>query len=151
MSRLRPRRFAHIPHHENGCLYAVELDNGLVKVGLSSNPRTRMSTLATTCRREFASEFLQFFIGPDLAAGVSPYAAERLLLARITRMAVALPGRSEFFAGLSFDDAKALVLKVSSECQAGQRRVEGADPSGFDSLNSHGLKHGHASPATPLN
>lgn len=35
--------------------------------------------------------------------------------------------------------------------EAAQSSVVGADPSGFDSLDSHGLKHGCASPATPLN
>ena len=60
--------FEVIPRHFDGCVYAVQLSNGVVKVGFSRNPRTRMCSLSDQVRRKFGVRLTKFHVGDNLPA-----------------------------------------------------------------------------------
>lgn len=108
------QRFAGIPRHfQNGCLYAALLTNGVVKVGLSRNPRTRMGSLSTQVRSAFGCDLQGWFIGCDLRSTQDVYAAEQHLIARMARIGSQVEGRNEFFTGVAFATAVDAVSDVS--------------------------------------
>jgi hypothetical protein len=144
----RRRRWAIPNHYDHGCLYAVEVGDGVVKVGMSRNPRTRMSTLLTTVRKSFGCDLGRYYVGPDLDSSRMVNHAEAVLIARMQAEGDVLPGRLEFFSGVTFERAQALVDLVSADfLQAGNGRQEGAGRRA-DSLISHGTKF---CPREPLN
>lgn len=81
-----------------------------VKVGCSVMPAVRLSTLHAQARRTSTAlgRFSVFPIrdGHDLAN------AECLCIHALQAVATPLPGRREHFAGISFDDATALVFSA---------------------------------------
>jgi hypothetical protein len=110
----RNTRFAAIPRAFNGCIYAAQFSNGIVKVGYSRNPRTRMSTLSNQARRIFASELVAWHIGPDMPSLRARY-AEMELIRRMTEIAPPLDGRIEYFERVDYECACELVNAVASE------------------------------------
>jgi hypothetical protein len=101
-------RFASIPRGYSGCIYVCELTNGIVKVGFSRNPRTRMVSLARQVRRQFAADIARFFIGADMSTREA-IRAESAALVCMRKIAPAVPGYLEFFTGITFDSARAVV------------------------------------------
>lgn len=108
------RRFASIPRGFDGCIYAAELSNGLLKVGFSRNPRTRMGALAKQVRREFGAQIARFHVGDDMAERAA-IRAEMSLIKRIGRLGVVVPGRVEFFQHVAFGAAVTLVRQLSRQ------------------------------------
>lgn len=105
-------RFAVIPRGFDGCVYAAELGNGLVKVGFSANPRTRMTSLSKYARRVFGVSLQRFHVGANLPKRVAAR-AETNTLRRLNRIATPLAGTKEYFAGLRFGDAVNLVNQMT--------------------------------------
>lgn len=111
----RNQRFACIPREFTACLYAAELNNGIVKVGYSRNPRTRMTSLAAQCVRQFGADILNFHIGPDLRYRRNrAMQAETDLIERLREVAPALPGRKEFFTGVPYLVVVGLIEEISA-------------------------------------
>lgn len=103
------RRFLVIPpKFQRGAVYAAELENGIVKVGYSRCPRHRMVLLSHEAKREFAADIARFYIGPDLVDR-RPYNVETHLIGLAAGLAPTVEGRNEFFRGLSFEVAVALI------------------------------------------
>lgn len=104
------RRFAEVAHAP--CVYAAELSGGVVKVGATSSARSRLMSLANEVRRGLGVEIGRFAVsmkGTTKAA----YEAEARLVLRVAQIASSLPGRREFFVGISFD-ALSLLLQEES-------------------------------------
>jgi hypothetical protein len=109
----RRQRFHSIPRFFSGCVYAAEFSNGLVKVGFSRNPRTRMGTLVNQVRRQFKSEIVRYHIGADLGHDLQATRAEQDLLRRVGRIGTPLKGSCEVFRNLPFPVAANLINQLS--------------------------------------
>lgn len=79
-------------------LYAIEFSSGVVKIGLTYKTRDRLAEL-----RRSHGEIVRFHFCEAL--GRHPVAAEKQAIAEITAFAKPLPGRIEFFSGVSFERA----------------------------------------------
>lgn len=110
----RRTRFVEIPRlgQNGGCLYAVELQNGWVKVGRSANPRSRMSSLGQNIWRHFRESIARYHIGPDIGWRMA-CAAERDLICRVRESGGRPTVIGECFSGVPFDAAVQLVAEVS--------------------------------------
>ena len=104
------RRFAEVVHAP--CVYAVELSNGIVKVGASSSARGRMMSLQAQVKRAYRAELGRFFIMPR-ATVKAAYEFETLAVHRLEQLAEPIPGRREFFAGIGFDEAVRVLRSVA--------------------------------------
>jgi hypothetical protein len=113
----RNARFSGIPRSFDACIYAVELTNGLVKVGFSRNPRTRMTSLRAQVARVFGADIARFHIGVDLPLRAA-VRAEGAALIRIGRIGTVVCGHKEFFTGVCFGAAVTLVSQVSRRAAA---------------------------------
>jgi len=93
------QRFASLEHAP--CVYVAELSTGVVKVGVSSSARARLMSLANEVKRAHAAELNRFHVAthPTVQAA---YATETKLVQRLQALAKTIPGRREFFIGLSF-------------------------------------------------
>lgn len=109
----KPERFHQIPRFYSGCVYAAELTNGVVKVGFSRNPRTRMGTLVLQARRLFGADVARFHIGLDMTEPKQALRAERELLTRASRIGSTCKGSREFFSNLPFPVAANLIDQLS--------------------------------------
>jgi len=109
----RPERFCEIPRFYSGCVYAAELTNGIVKVGFSRNPRTRMGTLVLQARRMFGADIARFHIGLDMTEPRQALQAERELLTRVSKIGAPCKGSREFFRNLPFPVAANLINQLS--------------------------------------
>lgn len=108
---VKPHRYLDIPRCFTGCVYAAELSNGLVKVGFSRNPRTRMASLAGEVRRSFGARICRYYISRNLAVRTAADAEARVL-ERLRRLAAPLKGKQEYFDNLSFGAATTLIQQV---------------------------------------
>jgi len=109
-------RFQIIPRFYAGCVYAVELTNGIVKVGWSRNPRTRMESLVWKLRKEFRTGIARFFIGRDIPSELA-CKAENDVIKRISKIGNVLPKRREYFTGVSFGHAVNLISQFSRRAE----------------------------------
>ena len=119
MKKNTSARFNGIPRFYNGCVYVAELKNGLVKVGYSKNPRTRLQSLATQVKDIFRSEINRFYIGPDIDAA-SARDAEIRTLARLRGIAPQAKGVTEYFSDVGFG----AVVTLASQMTRKPRTVE---------------------------
>jgi hypothetical protein len=106
-------RFNVIPRTFIGCVYAVELRNGVIKVGFSRNPRTRMCSLHNLVLRKFGTDISRFHISRNFSNYFTAMKAERNLLARMDRIAQPVKGHNEFFVGVRFGAACTLLRQVT--------------------------------------
>jgi len=108
------KRFGDIPRVYEGCVYAVEMSNGVVKVGSSRNPRTRMETLMYQVRSKYGCGVVRFFIGRDI-----PYrnatVVERKVICVLGRMGNPLPRTKEFFVNVRFGDAVNVIRQMNAK------------------------------------
>ncbi len=102
-----------IPRRFNSCIYAAELKNGVIKVGFSRNPRTRMCTLAVEVKRNLRSAILRWHISPNIPDAKTGRNAEAALLARMRQIGNVLAGRQEYFKDVSFGAAVTLVNQMA--------------------------------------
>ena len=108
-------RFAHIPQyatHDSGYLYVAEFDNGLVKVGFSSNPRTRIGSLEHQTRRKYRAELARIHIGCDIGYGAARKAEQRVI-ARLAAIGLPCTGTQEYFQHIQFGTAVNLVKQMA--------------------------------------
>lgn len=113
MGRKRIERYPGVDGGQYSAIYAVELSNGLIKVGYSNTPLGRMYGLALESRRKFRAEITQIHVSaalPDRCVRK----AEKVLLARMDRTANSVPKNREYFSGTSFKTARNLVEQVSA-------------------------------------
>jgi alkylation response protein AidB-like acyl-CoA dehydrogenase len=123
------RRFAEVPH--TPCLYAAELSDGSVKVGVGTSARARMMSLANEVKKAFGVELVRFEVIPKRTVKAA-YEAETVLVAHLRALgaigAAAIPGRREYFTGLNFAVACALAKVVKgSPYRAPYRYVKQAE------------------------
>jgi hypothetical protein len=89
-------------------VYVVEVGDA-VKVGRSDMPTVRLKDLHCVHRRDgIALGRFHVFPAPDRDL----YRAERRAIHALQRVATALPGRIEYFAGITFDDAVKVVREA---------------------------------------
>ena len=107
--------FASAPRWVSGFawVYAAHLSNGVVKVGFSCNPRTRMTTLSAFTRKHFASEIVAFQVSDMLPEGHARK-AEDDLIRLVGGMGAVVPGHVEFFDRVHFPAAADLVRQVKA-------------------------------------
>jgi hypothetical protein len=115
--RGRPEAYSHIPRDIN-CIYAVQFENGIVKVGFTQNPHGRMETLRSLARCKFDSEVVDFFIGDALPEAKCWTAwAEAALLEQVAAIGSPLPRHREYFKRVPFSAAVALVRQTTLDHQ----------------------------------
>lgn len=108
MTRARiHHHLAHMPLHGGRFLYAVQFHSGVVKVGMTQQPRERLRQLQKS-RGELVAHAFVHALKPRTDARV----AERTVLAELSALCAPLAGHVEFFAGLQFDDAVRAVQKA---------------------------------------
>jgi hypothetical protein len=113
------KRFASIPRGVGSCVYAAQLSNGLVKVGFSRNPRTRMGHLVWQVRRQFNSELTAFYVGEPLPApALRGIWTESAVLRRLATIGTPIAGAREFFRDVRFGVAVTLVRQMTRAQQA---------------------------------
>ncbi len=97
-----------------GFLYAVELSSGLVKIGLTRNPRARLESLATYVKRVLGARIARYHVGADIGAQAA-FMAERVALqAAIQDGALPAAEMGECFTGLAFERAVEIVNAASA-------------------------------------
>lgn len=104
-------RFPHVNRDSGPVLYVGEFSNGVVKIGYTGHPRMRLSSCLTEARKYFGRIDLQrFYVTPFFKSRADALAAERAALNAVP--ATAKPAThlaSEFFVGLTFEEAVQLV------------------------------------------
>lgn len=63
---LRPTELKLMPYGFGACVYAAEMDNGIVKIGFSQNPRSRIGALSSEAIRVFKTRLDKFYVSPLL-------------------------------------------------------------------------------------
>lgn len=106
-----------LPVFPNACLYVAELSNGTVKIGRTRTPRVRLLSLAYECRKRMSAEVLQVFVSCPISY-VPSRVAERKAIAALRSAGAPIAHRIEYFSGLDFGAAVALVQPIA-ETHAG--------------------------------
>jgi hypothetical protein len=95
-------RFSHIPR-DLGALYVAEFDGGAIKIGRSCRVRERLVGL----HNKNGFGIRQFAIYPGFER------LERACLRQVANVSKILPGRSDYFVGVSFDAVSAIVNRLT--------------------------------------
>jgi hypothetical protein len=98
------RRFANVPSSPG--VYVAEIGSDMLKVGATSNLRGRMMSLQAEAARDFSSAVKRVMVMTTRTAKAG-YEAETHLLRELSEVAVPVPGRREWFAGIEFDSFRA--------------------------------------------
>jgi hypothetical protein len=109
-------RFDSVPYKAGEhCVYALKLANGLVKVGFSRNPRSRLKHLEWQVRRQFNCEFTSFYVGEPVPQDYKVRAVwvESAVLKRLATIGTPIPGSREFFRDVGFGVAVTLVRQMT--------------------------------------
>lgn len=99
--------FAHLPRRGGTWLYAAELDGPIVKVGVTSNPFSRMKLLAAFVRNSSGAAIRRVALCHVDGRALQGWKHESELLERVSAVGVRMPGTREFFRGIDFDQALA--------------------------------------------
>ena len=100
-------RFAHMGKRNQPSVYLLALSNNVIKVGYSRSPAFRLADLAREFERQ--SIFIDRFCSYPGSRNF-----ERACIAGLTAVAQPLPGRLEYFTGINYDDAKAVIETASA-------------------------------------
>jgi hypothetical protein len=103
-----PCRFGDLPDRNYACVYAVDLGNGIVKVGRTKSPKVRMEYLSRFARKEFGCDIARAHISPEIHGRAAYLSAEFSLLKRLRDIGTPHPKYREFFTGVTFEQAVAL-------------------------------------------
>lgn len=108
---LRYPQFKALPDRYCGTefLYALQACDGRIKVGRSGFPRNRLSTHAKELEREGLT-VARFVVCPTEREG---WNNEEELLRRLYRFSPPMPGRREWFTGLSWGQTTTLLRQIS--------------------------------------
>lgn len=104
-----------IPVDQGAAVYVAEFENGIVKVGYSDNPGTRIKSLHKHGRRHFGSSVRRYFVRFVDGGRRTAACIERSVLTRIGTQAAPVLWHHEYFNGLHFGAA---VTLVSQMCKA---------------------------------
>lgn len=97
-----------LPHVN--ALYAVRLENGVIKVGRAQSARERMKDYARAFRRRGALSKFRFHVVP---VGGTLHRNEAELVRRIARIATPVRGTAEFFTDVSWGAVVTLVNQIA--------------------------------------
>ena len=92
-------------------LYAIEISNGVMKVGRTHCPRNRVKQHAKEIMHDGKS-IRRFAVVRTF--GTNSFYQERELLMRLNRLATVRPGRLEHFTGVSFATSAQLMRQCAS-------------------------------------
>lgn len=106
------RRFAHLPL--GSCMYAAELSNGIVKIGCALNGRGRLMSLANEVKRAFDADLLRFHV-VKRPTEIGGRRMEVRTINRLRLMGKQLPGRQEYFEGVTFEQAVRVLDELDCE------------------------------------
>lgn len=101
-------------------VYLAKMNNGLVKIGFSDNPRTRFSSLRGQVRRKYGSVIAEFHVyegvgvtcsvpGAWPTASGRARAVESRCIGILSKLGKACTPSVEFFWGVDFTEAKRLI------------------------------------------
>lgn len=110
----RRNRFSAIPRKFDGCVYVAELKNGLVKVGFSRNPRTRMGSLANEVKRKYRTTLQRWHVSQNIPCHRFALLMESVVISRMGRIGTACNGTQEYFQNVAFGAAVTLVNQMAS-------------------------------------
>lgn len=113
-------KFPHIPSYtvygySHQALYAVAFSNGIVKIGITGNPRQRMTELDRMASRTGAA-VRNIYVAPRVNRAAAIH-VERDLIKRMARIANPCRRSLEFFSHTSFGVAKTLVRQLASRVE----------------------------------
>lgn len=97
-----------IPYGLGACVYAAEMENGIVKIGFSENPRTRMGALSSEAIRVFGTKMNKFYVSHIVVKRVGRD-MERSVLTAARALSATHAKKKEFFYELPFDVAVSLI------------------------------------------
>lgn len=120
------RRFLVVPRCVDGSVYVAELANGMVKVGQSLNPRTRMESLAYYVRKRMHSSITRFYVVCDVGSKRC-FKIEKEALRKVRRIATLAHG-TEFFSNVSFEAAAQIVDQVARQLTRSQSITSASVP-----------------------
>ncbi len=107
-------RFWSIPaRFDGGALYVAELASGVIKVGCSECPRHRLVLLSHEAKREHGTDISRFHVGHPLGRR-SRYHVETSLIRKMQDIGQPVDGRREYFSGVPFEVAVALLSEVGA-------------------------------------
>lgn len=112
MTKAKNAQFNVIPRGFKGCIYVAEMKNGLVKVGFSQNPKTRLRSLSYQVGRVYGTEINRFHICKD-AGRREARRAETFALNRLREIGNQFPDTLEFFTGVHFGSAVNLANQMT--------------------------------------
>jgi hypothetical protein len=108
------QQFAKLPHvTEDDRLYAVQFSNGMVKVGVTRYPRSRLLTHRSRAQRQFGAHVTAWRLVSTSA--ISGYQAERKLLIALGVLGTPVKNAGEFFLGVRFRHAVTLMRRIASK------------------------------------
>ena len=115
-------KFSHLPRWDHGCIYVAEISNGLVKVGMTLQPYSRMHNLNQSCRTKYDAAISRCHIGPHIGLKRTKLLrAEDRLIGKVRWLGSRIVGTREYFTGVPFDVVVALVDKISGQFQPRKR------------------------------
>lgn len=97
------RRFADV--ERTPAVYVAELTNGVLKVGACGNAMGRLMSLQNEVRREHGGAGIGRFKVVPARTIKAAYELEATLVKVMERVAHVIPGRREYFEGITFDRA----------------------------------------------
>lgn len=101
-----------IDQKASNCVYLVEFTNNTVKVGCAHRPRKRLSQLCREARNA-GHDVGRFMV--QVIEGAPCSVAESLCIAALAAEGKTLPGRNEYFSGLSYDRALEIFNSVLTD------------------------------------
>lgn len=101
-------QFDDVSRGYTGCVYVAELATGVVKVGFSANPKTRLYRLSNQVKRQYGTTICRYYISVNMPKRLAQK-AETVTLTNIRNIGVQVDGTHEYFHGVKFSDAVALI------------------------------------------
>ncbi len=95
------RRFAVLPKYRGFWIYAAELSNRMVKIGCTTQPRTRMLSLQKKVKRDLGADILNVHVVPT---EWNHYGAEEHLIKRMRILGRPVGKTFEYFTHIQFSD-----------------------------------------------
>lgn len=118
--RGRVSRFAHVPSHKGYgfdalAIYVVEFSNGIVKIGITYDPRRRMAELSRRASRVGVK--VQRIYASTALGRRAAKATEDALIVRLGRMANPCRRTQEFFSHTRFGAAATLARQMVARAE----------------------------------
>jgi hypothetical protein len=105
--------YSSVPRGYGICIYAAVMGNGLVKVGYSRNPRTRLGSLCAQSWKRFGTRIQKFHVSP-VPSVQEAMQAEAELIAALACAGNQVSDAKEYFWSVSFGYAVNLVKQKTT-------------------------------------